>query len=704
MRNTDLAPLFRLARLHGILVRYRDGFGRQCTASAETLLALLRQLGASADSLEGIPRAITEQRLSVWRSLIEPVTVCWERSPAQCLLRLTAGQADATLRCELQLESGETHSWRNDLAAVRAHRSVEAAGEAFVTKTLVIPREVPWGYHRLRLQIAGRSEETLVISAPEKAHPLRDPDGARRWGVFLPLYALHSEGSLGCGDFSDLTSLFGWAQALGASMVGTLPLLAAYLDEPCDPSPYTPVSRQFWNEFYLHLPSIPEIERSPEARSLLDSSAYRETIDSLRHAGLTDYKRQMALKRAVLEELARTLLAEPSGRLDEFWRYVNERPRLEAYARFRAVQERQRQVWTRWPRDLREGRISPGDFHERARVYHLYVQWLADQQLQTLAEKSDGRGLYLDLPLGVHPGGFDVWQEPEAFAQDVAGGAPPDRFFTKGQDWGFAPIHPEAVRARGYTSFIACVRHHLRHAGVLRIDHVMGLHRLYWIPKGFAASQGAYVSYHAEEFYAILNLESRRHGAAIVGEDLGTVPERVRASMNRHGYAGMYVAQFELDPDPARAIHPTPPTTLASLNTHDMRPFAGVWEGLDIADQIELGLLDEQQGAKDLQWKESCKWAVIEFLRRHGWLGSEDADLASILQGCLYEIASRDTAVMLVNLEDLWLETSSQNTPGTVDERPNWRRKARYGFEQFRTLPAVIETLRRVNQLRHRGR
>jgi 4-alpha-glucanotransferase len=544
----------------------------------------------------------------------------------------------------------------------------------------------------------------LVIAAPERSHPLRDPEGARRWGVFLPLYALHSGGSWGAGDFADLTNLYGWAREQGASMVGTLPLLAAYLDEPCDPSPYTPVSRQFWNEFYLHLPSIPELERSPKAKLLLDSSEYREAIESLRRSDLADYKRQMALKRRVLGALAETLLADSSGRQSKFWRYVNEHPSLDAYARFRAVQERSRQAWTAWPQNLREGRIGPGDFDEQARVYHLYVQWLADQQLQTLAGKTDGRGLYLDLPLGVHPGGFDVWQEPEAFAQDVAGGAPPDRFFTKGQDWGFAPLHPEAIRRRGYASFIASVRHHLGHAGVLRIDHVMGLHRLYWIPKGFAASQGAYVAYHAEEFYAILNIESRRHCAAIVGEDLGTVPERVRASMKRHGYAGMYVAQFELDPDPERAIHPTPSTSLASLNTHDMRPFAGIWEGLDIADQIELGLLDEQQAARDLRWKESCKWALIEFLRGRGWLDSEDPDLDSILRGCLYEIASRDTGVILVNLEDLWLETRSQNTPGTVHERPNWRRKARYSFEAFRAMPEVVETLRRVNELRTHGR
>ncbi len=601
MSETDLQPLYQLARLHGILVRYRDGFGRQCTASPDTLIALLRQLGAAVESLDEVPAAIADRRRAVWRNLLEPVTVRWEGAPAECRLRLPARRADVSLSCQLQLENGETHGWRCDLSSVPARHSIEIAGEKFIVKTLVIPREIPWGYHRLRLQTEGVTAETLLIAAPEKSHPLRDPEGARRWGVFLPLYALHTEGGWGAGDFADLTNLYGWAREQGASLVGTLPLLAAFLDEPCDPSPYTPVSRQFWNEFYLHVPSIPELEHSPGAKSLLESSEYREAMAPLRSAEVVDYKRQMALKRRVLEELAKTLLAEPCRRQEDFWRYVHEHPSLDAYARFRAVGERLRQLWKVWPQRLRDGRIGAADFDEPARVYHLYVQWLADQQLRTLAEKSDGRGLYLDLPLGVHPGGFDVWQAPEAFAQDVAGGAPPDRFFTKGQDWGFAPLHPEAIRRRGYASFIACVRHHLRHAGVLRIDHVMGLHRLYWVPKGFPASQGAYVAYHAEEFYAILNIESRRHGAAIVGEDLGTVPDQVRTSMSRHGYAGMYVAQFELDPDPARAIHSTPATSLASLNTHDMRPFAGIWEGLDIADQIELGLLDEQQAARDLQ-------------------------------------------------------------------------------------------------------
>lgn len=701
MSEQHFDPLHRLARLHGVLVRYRDGFGQQRIASPEALLAVLRQLGAPLEAAGDAEAAIAESRQAIWRQLVEPVTVCWEGASASCRLRLPAEHADARLACELQLESGEAHRWEYDLSTIHAQRGVDLAGRSYCAKTVVLPWTLAWGYHRLRLAVGGASAETLLLAAPEHCHPLRASEQERRWGVFLPLYALYSEASWGAGDFSDLAELFRWSEELGAGIVGTLPLLAAFLDVPCDPSPYTPASRQFWNEFYVDLRGAPEFERSQAAKELAGSAAFQAEIETLRAAKLVDYERQMALKRRVIEEMAKTLLSEPSQRRGEFWRYVDEHPTLNTYARFRAVGEKLQQVWTQWPRRLREGQINDGDFDAADRAYHLYAQWLAEQQLQALAEKSRGRGLYLDLPLGVHPGGFDVWQEPAAFAQTVNGGAPPDRFFTKGQDWGFSPLHPERIREIGYRNFIACVRHHLRHATVLRIDHVMGLHRLYWVPQGFEASQGAYVSYRAEEFYAILNIESRRHQTAIVGEDLGTVPGRVRASMDRHGYAGMYVAQFEIDPDPARAIHPTPATSLASLNTHDMRPFAGVWQGLDIADQLELGLLDERQAAQDRGWKEASQRAVLEFLRQRGWLDAEQSDLAAIMRACVFEIASRDAGVVLVNLEDLWLETESQNTPGTVAERPNWRRKARYSLETIRRLPEVVEVLRRVHELRN---
>src|SRR3990172_6909058 len=227
-------------------------------------------------------------------------------------------------------------------------------------------------------------------------------------------------------------------------------------------------------------------------------------------------------------------------------------PEVEDYARFRATGERQRAPWPSWSRPLCDGVLTEGDYDERARRYHLYVQWVAREQIRVLSEHSRRAGvnLYLDLPLGVHPHSYDVWREREAFVLGVSGGAPPDVVFTQGQDWGFPPLHPEAIREQGYRYVIAYLRHQLQHTTLLRIDHVMGLHRLFWIPKGLEARDGVCVRYPAEELYAIFCLESHRHRASIVGENLGTVPAYVNSAMARHNLHRMYVLQYELDPGP----------------------------------------------------------------------------------------------------------------------------------------------------------
>ena len=704
-RQTLVESLHRLARMYRVLVYYWDGLGVHRQASPEALLAVLRELGAAVESLEDAPAAVEERRQSLWRQFVEPVAVVWDGAVGECLLRLPAVRAEGKLGCELELENGETAAWPIELAELPARRSVEVAGERYIAKLLRLPASLPWGYHRLRLEHQGGVHEATVISAPSLCH---QPAGLERrglWGVFLPLYALHSERSWGAGDLSDLSAVIDWSQQLGGGLMGVLPLLATFLDRPCDPSPYTPVSRLFWNEFYVDPRRSAEWERCPAAREVLATEEGKAEVEALRQAPLVDYSRQMALKRRVLQELAGALVWQPSARRNAFWKYVTERPKLSAYARFRATVERRQTVWGEWPAELRDGHLKQEDFDDAARIYHLYAQWLADEQLAAVAEKArrGGPGLYLDLPLGVHPGGFDVWSEPDSFALGVAGGAPPDAFFTKGQNWGFAPLHPDNVRRDGYQHFIACLRHHLQYAGVLRIDHVMGLHRLYWIPRGMTASEGVYVHYRPEELYAILAVESHRHQATIVGEDLGTVPDLIRRNMTDHGLQRMYVAQFECEPDPNQAMHAVPAASLASLNTHDMRPFASFWEGSDIQDQTELGLLDEHQAEEERRRRWAVKWALGEYLEKRGRLEKGSRELAAVLEACLAELSAGSANMLLVNLEDLWQESMPQNTPGTVDERPNWRRRARHSLEEFSHMREVAEVLQRIDELRRRG-
>lgn len=289
------------------------------------------------------------------------------------------------------------------------------------------------------LRFKAKRFEALVISAPRKAYTPPELDQNKIWGTFIPLYALHSKNSWGGGDFSDLQKLSQWVSTLGGNLVATLPFFAAFLDQPFEPGPYTPASRLFWNEFYLDVREISELEQCPEAQELLDSTRFQTELAQLRSGFLVDYKRLMNLKRKVLEKLARQFFSTEIGQKEDFQNFVQAHPGVQDYASFRAALEQKRRPWPKWPERQREGLLKPEDFDEKVKEYHLYAQWLTSRQIQSAAKKSrdSGMGLYLDFPLGVHPHGYDVWQEKDIFVTEVSAGAPPDPFFTKGQYWRF---------------------------------------------------------------------------------------------------------------------------------------------------------------------------------------------------------------------------------------------------------------------------
>ncbi len=663
--------LRQLAQLYGVQTAYYDVNRQRRPASAESLLEVLRVFGAPVEHMTDVPGALRERRQLQWRRLCEPVLVAWEGRPCGWALRLPEkGRQNGAIMCHLRLESGAEQRWslRPDQLPVGRHAEVE--GSRYVETTLTPPGPLPVGYHHLQVQWHERSWESLILAAPRRAYT----PPQKTWGVFLPLYALHSQRSWGGGDITDLEMLAEWVTRLGGKVIATLPLLTAFLDEPFDPSPYAPASRLFWNEFYLDVTRVPELPHCSPAQQLLAGSEIQQEITTLRGAPLVDYRRQMALKRRILAELARTFFTDRRGRFAAFQQFVASHPAVEDYARFRAHGERLRTQWPQWPRPSRDGELKEANGDKETEQYHLYVQWLVQEQIHAVAEKAkrQGAGLYLDLPLGVHAYSYDVWRERTAFAVEASGGAPPDAVFTKGQDWGFPPLHPEGIRAQRYRYVIAYIRHHLRHASLLRIDHVMGLHRLFWVPKGGAPRDGAYVRYPSEELYAILSLESHRHAAAVVGENLGTVPSTVNAAMGRHHVHRMYVLQYELPSILQRPLRTVPEEEVASINTHDMAPFAAFWQGLDLHNRHILGLLDEAGLRREQRNLQAQKDALLKLLKREGWLGQgESDDLQAILTACLSYLAASPARVVLVNLEDLWLETRPQNVPGTGVERAN---------------------------------
>jgi 4-alpha-glucanotransferase len=658
----------------GVQTAFYNVDGLRQKAPWEGLVSVLRSLGATVESFADVQKAIRERRQELWRSPVEPVTVAWQGEATSVALRVPASQAEGSARCDLTLETGERRQWGCHLGGRPVLQSAVVEGVRYQSLRLPLPPDLPCGYHRLTVEWKDHQSETLVISAPMKAYA---PDEGRSWGVFLPLYTLRTKRDWGAGELSDLESLLRWVNDLGGNMVATLPLLAAFPDEA---SPYAPVSRLLWNELYVDISSVPELERCPSAQAMLGSPQFQREADQLRSHSLVGFPRLMRLKRRLLEELTRCFFAERSDRHSDFARFVDTHPLVEDYARFRAVGERLRAPWPEWPPPLRDGVVEPGDYDEEAQRYHLYAQWLAHEQMKGLsrAARSKGARLYLDLPLGAHPAGYDTWRERSLFAQQVSAGAPPDTFFSEGQNWDFHPAIPEEQRRLGYRYFIDCLRHHLGYARVLRIDHVMGLHRLYWIPEGADAREGVYVRYPAEELYAILSLESHRHKAVIVGEDLGTVPHRIRKAMRRHNLQRSYVVQLDETTSPDQPLGPVPAASVASLNTHDTPPFAAYWRGLEM--EFKRGLLAA--------------------LRRKGLLEPDHNDDRSVLRALLAHLATGPAQSVLVSLEDLWLETDPQNVPGTTDQHPNWRRKARHTLEEFRDMPEVVDVLRAVDRLR----
>jgi 4-alpha-glucanotransferase len=689
-----------LARLYGVELRYVSAAGETVDARESSLLPILRTLGANVASAADAPAAIAARRAELAGCVLEPTRVLWETEPARIPLR-AAENATGTVSARLVCEDGSQSNWTRSLEDLSVRGITSEAGARQVFRELTFPSRPATGYHRLDVTVGAKTWTCHLLCAPEASYLPVDP-ARKSWGLFLPLYALRSETDWGIGDFGDLRRFLDWTAGLGGELVATLPLLAAFLGEqPFEYSPYSPASRLFWNELFLDVTAIPEYAGSAAARALAESPAFRETVAQLGKDDFVDYAAAMRLKRSVLEILCRELLASDGPRRAAFEATLAERPELRDYAEFRAVCERRGASWWTWPEPLRSGTVAEGDYDPAARDYHAYAQWIADEQLAAFAEHAGktGPGLYLDVPLGVNSDGYDVWRMRESFAVDMSAGAPPDPFFPGGQCWGFPPLHPRRLAETGYAYFRDVIRHHCRHAGIVRLDHIMGLTRLYWIPHGVSAKEGIYVRYGLEHFMAILCIESHRHRTVLVGEDLGTVPPEIPAAMRRHKVHQMYVAQFSIDPKSEETLVLPPATAYANVNSHDMPPFAAFWSGTDIEERVALNILDAKQAEESRVWRASMRESLLEGLRAAGCLGERDEHVSQVFAALLRAVASGDAPVLLVNLEDLWQETAPQNVPGTWRECPNWRRKARMTLEEIGKSRAFAEALRELDGL-----
>ena len=560
-----------------------------------------------------------------------------------------------TTRAAIHLAMGVTGDVEADEAAdavrvITAGRAVPVPEPAELVledgATLMIddgalPSGVPAGYHELRLLRSARAIRLIV--SPGRCHPA--PAGG--WGWAAQLYATRSRASWGIGDLADLARLGRWSRTLGADLLLVNPFHAAVPGWPEDPSPYSPSSRRYLNPLYLRIEDVP------------GAGALGAELEALARAG-----RALNTERRIDRETVRRLKRDALERLwcrfggaVAFDAYVRaEGHALADFAIFTALAEAHGSGWRGWPAEYRRPRTSAvqrfAESHAERVRFHQWVQWLLDVQLRAAAREI---ALLHDFPVGVDANGADAWALQDVIATDAAVGAPPDRYARHGQNWGLPPFIPHRVRAQRYEPFIQTLRGVLRHGGGLRIDHVLGLFRLFWIPRGLGPADGAYVRYPADELLAIVALESQRAGAFVVGEDLGTVEEGVRERLADAGILSYRVLWFENDP--ARY----PAQALASVTTHDLPTIAGVWSGADLVAQRSIGLDPNE--------------AIFHALRAHlskVTAVPEGGPVADVVAGTYRTLASAPSAIVTATLDDALAVEERPNMPGTVGVWPNW--------------------------------
>ena len=507
-----------------------------------------------------------------------------------------------------------------------------------------LPPDLPYGYHDLR-PLDGAAPVRLIVS-PGRCHL---PEPLRGWGWAVQLYAARSAQSWGIGDLADLRRLARWSRTeLGAGGLLVCPLSAAAPVLPQEPSPYYPSSRRYRNPLYLRIEEVPGA-----AEAGLDLERLAAAGRALNRDRRIDRDAVFRIKMAALERLWARFRGDPA--FDRYREAQGEA--LVQFATFCVLAERHGPDWRRWPPEHGhpEARAVARVAAEQAgRVaFHAWLQWLLDEQLARAARACT---MMHDLPIGFDPGGADAWVWQDVMAGGVSVGAPPDGFNTRGQDWALPPFVPHKLRAAAYEPFVQTIRAALAHAGALRIDHVMGLFRLFWIPRGAEPAQGTYVRYPAEDLLAILALESHRAGAFVAGEDLGTVEAGVRERLAEHRILSTRLLCFEARP-PAQL----PEMALAAYSTHDLPTIAGLWTGAELRAQEALGAHGNPAGARELQ----------QGLRALTDLPPETpAD--QVIEAVYRRLAEAPSAILTATLDDAFAAEERPNVPGTITEWPNW--------------------------------
>lgn len=718
MHSPVEALVEELARMHGILPEYWDIFGTRHITTTDTKKSVLEAMHVKTGTEQEIAEEIAAARARMQQRVLPPVAVCSVNKQPLVIsahFPATAGVLHSQLlRGELTDENGLTAEVALRPGPLPVHEELELEGRSIVRTEIALDHVLEKGYYTFRLTASGDaasfSAEMRLIVTPDSCYLPREAGRERSWGLSVNLYALRSQRNWGVGDLGDLPLLLDAVKGFCCGCIGLSPLHCIPNSRPYGLSPYSPISRLYRNMLYISVDHVDEVHELP-------SDPEREiAVRGLREKPFVDYEGVAAIKDSVLRDAFAIFYHEhydaDTGRSRDFRAYLEQEGEpLQLFATFMALRERflreSKYSWQEWPEDFRnpdsDAVVAFRRTNEKDVLYWAYLQWILDRQLGAAASAARDAdmslGIYQDLAVGAIGGGSDVWQYRECFGRaDV--GAPPDDFNINGQNWGFPPMIPSVVQDLGYEPFIQTIRKNMRHAGALRIDHALGLFRLYWIPEGVSPQYGAYVRQPAEDFLRIIALESERNKTVVIAEDLGTIDESFRNMLQEFGMLSYRLFYFERNyPDPSfKKPQDYPAMALCSVTTHDLPTLTGYWAGRDITVKEDLRLYPSgEQVIQDRASRARDKKLILDALAEQGLFdaeGAEDADMSPELCAAIYAYLSRTPCrIVLASLDDLLGAVEQANMPGTVDQHPNWVRKLPVLIEDLDGSPAFQKTV-----------
>ena len=716
MPLTDYDALDRLCTASGITGAYHDIWGNYHQPTVEVKQSLLSAIGLPVYNNADIHRALKQQHLHDWDRIVAPVLVVAENeSSIRVNLTLAPEQIAKAVSWELNEESGKVRRGHWILEDTNAVNKCVVDGILLKQFEVSLPQLPGVGYHRLNITCTqGDETQTSLIVTPQSCYQPAELDNGRKlWGIALQLYTLRSQHNWGIGDFEDLHRAVDTLAPLGVNIIGLNPLHALFPHLPEQASPYSPTSRDFLNPLYLSVEAIDEFERCEEIQQLVAEKNFQARLETLRETKLVDYTGVWSAKLLALKMLYQCFrqedLASNSPRAKSFRQFQAEGGSdLQNFGRFEALQTQLHQQdtsvssWLSWPEAYRDPTSDAvnnwADSNREEIEFHQYLQWNTELQLADVQQHCAMRGMtigiYRDLAVGVTKQSAQIWAAQPLYALQSSIGAPPDDFNLHGQDWSLPPPKPQALIDEAYDPFIKTLRANMRHAGALRIDHVMGLMRLFWVPPKHLPESGSYVVYPFTDLLGILALESQRNQCMVIGEDLGTVPDELRAALQSINVLSYRVLYFEKNWQEGsfKPPHDYPRDAVASIGSHDLPSFSGFWQetDLDLSEALDL-FPSPQQRDRQRQARTRDRIEIVAALQRENLISAEETNeniatdnlsSAPTLPVHRYLARSR-SALMLLQLEDFFGQKDQVNVPGTVNQHPNWRRKLPVNIENW---------------------